>query len=125
MNEYPSDVGVGLSRVIPLLLLIVLVSILPFPLSTLTLKVVDVLAVASKLKFAVVFDSIKLAFLVVEPFVAVTVVSTLSLKAAPPNDASSNVGTELNKCVEPYGTPPSVVFKDSPFTSHVVAPDFN
>ena len=90
MNEYPSDVGVGLSRVIPLLLLIVLVSILPFPLSTLTLKVVDVLAVASKLIFAVVFDSVKFAVLVVESFVAVTVVSTLSLKAAPPNDALNN-----------------------------------
>ena len=102
MNEYPSDVGVGLSRVIPLLLLIVLVSILPFPLSTLTLKVVDVLAVASKLIFAVVFDSVKFAVLVVESFVAVTVVSTLSLKAAPPNDALKSLG------LSPYTLPPVV-----------------
>ncbi|CDE25867.1 unknown [Clostridium sp. CAG:307] len=101
MNEYPSDVGVVLSRLIPLLL-IVLVSILPFPLSTLTLNVVDVLAVASKLKFAVVFDSVKLPVLVVEPFVAVTAVSTLSLKAAPPNDALKSLG------LSPYTLPPVV-----------------
>lgn len=101
MNEYPSDVGVVLSRLIPLLL-IVLVSILPFPLSTLTLKVVDVLAVASKLKFAVVFDSVKFAVLVVESFIAVTIVSILSLKAAPPNDALKSLG------LSPYTLPPVV-----------------
>ena len=121
MNEYPSDVGVGLSRVIPLLLLIVLVSILPFPLSTLTLKVVDVLAVASKLKFAVVFDSVKLAFLVVESFVAVTVVSTLSLKAAPPREALKSLG------LSPYTLPP-VVYAARILVQvelKVVTPEFN